>query len=113
MLDKKEKIFEYILSNEQISFDKNGSIKNIESLGRNLKNIIILDKNQTFFKLNNDNIIYVKPFYGGINNDGNILNNLTDVLKKIKYDMEDIDDIRIPISNHKAEIFTKISTNLF
>ena len=113
ILDRKEKIFEYILSNEQISFDKNGSIKNIESLGRNLKNIIILDKNQTFFKLNNDNIIYVKPFYGGINNDGNILNNLTDVLKKIKYDMEDIDDVRIPISNHKAEIFTKISTNLF
>jgi hypothetical protein len=111
--EKKEKLFEYILSNEQISFDKNGSIKNVESIGRNLKNIIILDKDQTFFKLNNDNIIYVKPFYGAVNNDGNILNNLTDILKQIKYDMEDSDDVRLPLSNHKMEIFTKISTNLF
>ena len=111
--EKKEKLFEYVLSNEQISFDKNGSIKNVESIGRSLKYIIILDKDQTFLKLNNDNIIYVKPFYGAVNNDGNILNNLTDILKQIRYDMEDIDDVRLPLSNHKMEIFTKISTNLF
>ena len=110
--EKNEKLFEYILSNNQISFDKKGSISNIESLGRNLSHIIILDKDQSLLKENNSNIIKVKPFYGDVNNDGNILNNLTDLLKKIKYDMEEIDDIRISIANHRLEIFTKISTNL-
>ena len=110
--EKNEKLFEYILSNNQISFDKKGSISNIESLGRNLNHIIILDKDQSLLKMNNSNIIYVKPFYGDVNNDGNILNNLIDILKKIKYDMEEIDDVRISIFNHRLEIFTKISTNL-
>ncbi len=110
--EKNEKLFEYILSNNQISFDKKGSISNIESLGRNLNHIIILDKDQSLLKMNNSNIVYVKPFYGDVNNDGNILNNLIDILKKIKYDMEEIDDVRISIFNHRLEIFTKISTNL-
>ena len=110
--EKNEKYFEYILSNNQISFDKDGSIKNIELLGRNLKNIIILDKDQSLMKANNDNIIYIKPFYGDVKNEENFLNNLTDILKKIKYDMEKINDVRISLSNHKLEIFTKISTNL-
>ena len=107
-----EKYFEYILTNNQIIFEKDGSIKNFDSLGRDLKNIIILDKVQSIYKLNKENIIYVKPFYGDSKNDGNILNNLIDLLKKIKYDMEDIDDIRIPINNYKLEILTKITTYL-
>ena len=110
--ENNEKYFEYILSNNQLVFEKDGSIKNIDLLGRDIKNIIILDKDQSIQKLNKENIIYVKPFYGNINEDGNILSNLTDILKKIIYDMEDNDDIRIALNNNKLDIITKITTNL-
>ena len=108
-----EKFFEYILTNNQIIFEEDDSIKNIDLLGRDLKHIIILDKVQSKFKLNKENIIYVKPFYGDTNNDGDILNNLIEILKKIKYEMEDTDDIRISLNNYKFEILTKVTTYLF
>ena len=110
--ENNEKFFEYILSNNQLEFEKDGSIKNLDLLGRDIKNIIILDKDQSIQKLNKENIIFVKPFYGNIDEDRNILCNLTDILKKITYDMEENDDIRITLNNNKLDIITKITTNL-
>ena len=110
--ENNEKFFEYILSNNQLNFEKNGSISNLDCLNRDLKNIIILDKQQSISKLNKDNIIYVKPFYGDVNNDGNILNKLGEILINIKYDMEEVDDIRISLIKHKFDIITTITTNL-
>ena len=110
--ENNEKFFEYILANNQLNFEKNGSISNLDCLNRDLKNIIILDKQQSISKLNKDNIIYVKPFYGDVNNDGNILNKLGEILINIKYDMEEVDDIRISLIKHKFDIITKITTNL-
>ena len=109
-----DKYFKHILSNDQISFNKNGSIKDLNLLGRNLKQVIIIDNDRNIFKLNpeNENIIYVKPFYGDINNDGKILNNLSYILKKIRYEVEDYDNIKGSIKKHKLDIFTKISTFL-
>ena len=112
-LENNEKFFEYSLSNNQINFEKDGSIKNLDSLGRDINNIIILDKEQSLLKLNKENIIFVKPFYGDINNDKNILKDLIEILKQIKYDMEENEDIRIPLNNHRLEIFTKITSYLF
>ena len=109
-----DKYFRHILSNSQISFNKDGTIKDLNILGRNIKRIIIIDKEQNLFKLNseNENVIYVKPFYGDIFNDRNILSNLNDILKKIRNEIEDNDNIKISLRKHKLEIFTKISTQL-
>ena len=109
-----DKYFRHILSNSQINFNKDGTIKDLNLLGRNIKRIIIIDKEQNIFKLNteNENIIYVKPFYGDISNDKNILKNLSDLLKKIRYDIEDNDNIKLSIKKHKLDIFTKITTQL-
>jgi TFIIF-interacting CTD phosphatase-like protein len=107
-----EKFFEYILTNNQIIFEEDDSIKNIDLLGRDLKHIIILDKVQSQLKLNKENIIYVKPFYGDAANDQNILKNLNELLKKIRYEIEDNDNIKLSIKKHKLDIFTKISTQL-
>ena len=109
-----DKYFRHILSNSQISFNKDGTIKDLNILGRNIKRIIIIDKEQNLFKLNseNENVIYVKPFYGDISNDRNILSNLNDILKKIRNEIEDNDNIKISLRKHKLDIFTKISTQL-
>ena len=110
--ENNEKFFEYFLSNKQVKFEKDGSITNLDCLGRDIKNIIILDKDQSLLKLNKENIIFVKPFYGDVNNDRNLLKNLIEILKKINYDMEDTEDIRVSLIKHKLEIFTKITTNV-
>ena len=113
-IENGDKYFRNILSNNQINFNKDGTIKDLSLLGRNIKRIIIIDKEQNIFKLNteNENIIYVKPFYGDIINDRNILKNLNDLLKKIRYEIEDNDNIKLSIKRHKLDIFTKISTQL-
>jgi len=113
-IENGDKYFRNILSNNQFNFNKDGAIKDLNSLGRNIKRIIIIDKEQNIFKLSteNENIIYVKPFYGDVSNDRNILNNLIDLLKKIRYEIEDNDNIKLSIKKHKLDIFTKISTQL-
>ena len=109
-----DKYFRHILSNNQINFNNDGTIKDLNVLGRKIKRIIIIDKEQNIFKLNteNENVIYVKPFYGDIFNDRNILSNLKDILKKIRNEIEDNDNIKISLRKHKLDIFTKISTKL-
>ena len=113
-IENGDKYFRNILSNNQFNFNKDGTIKDLSLLGRNIKRIIIIDKEQNIFKLNaeNENIIYVKPFYGDVTNDRNILKNLNDLLKKIRYEIEDNDNIKLSIKKHKLDIFTKISTQL-
>lgn len=78
-----------------------------------MKHIIIIDSNQNMFKSYKDNVIFIRPFYGNVSDDGNVLKKLTEILKVIRYDIEDVDDARIPLYNHKLEIFTKITNYLF
>ena len=108
-----ENFFEHILCDNQLYFDKDETIKDLDLLGRNLKHIIIVDNNQNMFKSYKDNVVYIRPFYGNVSDDGNVLKELTEILKVIKYDIEDVDDVRISLYNHKLEIFTKISNYLF
>lgn len=108
-----EIFFEHFLCNNQLYLDKDGTIKDLDLLGRNLKHIIIIDSNQNMFKSYKDNVIYIRPFYGNVSDDGNVLKELTEILKNIRYDIEDVDDVRICLYNHKLEIFTKISNYVF
>ena len=112
-LETNENFFEHILCENQLYFDKDGTIKDLDLLGRNLKHIIIIDSNQNMFKSYKDNVIFIRPFYGNVSDDGNVLKKLTEILKVIRYDIEDVDDARIPLYNHKLEIFTKITNYLF
>ena len=61
----------------------------------------------------NSNIIYLKKYYGNINYDKDILINLMDILKKIKNDVDEVEDIRISLDKYKFSIFTKITNLLF
>ena len=107
------KLFENILTNYKLNFKVDGSIKNIELLDRKINHIIIIDKDKASKEINNRNTIYLKPYYGNANYDRNIMVNLEEILKNIRYDMEEIDDIRIGLENYKFIIFTKITNFLF
>ena len=82
------KYFEHILSNYEINIKSDGSVDNIELLGRNINSIIFIDQIKNMYINKNSNIIYLKKYYGNINYDKNILVDLMDILKKIKYDAE-------------------------
>ena len=106
------KFFENILSNYKINIKYDNSVENFDLLGRNINNVIIIDKAKSSCKITNNNIIYIKPYYGNVNNDNNILLNLLEILKKLRTDFEEINDIGIVLGNYRYSIFTKISNFL-
>ena len=112
IIESKEKFFDYILDRRHITYENGSYIKNISLIGRELKNIIIIDDNPQAFKLHNENGIFIKPFYGDCLNDKNILKNLMNILKDIRKDVDNTGDIRKSIQKKNHEIFTQITTGL-
>ena len=74
---------------------------------------IFIDNAKNLTKINNnDNIIYIKPYYGNVKDDKNIMYNLIDILKTIRIDLDKYDDIRIVLKRYKFIIFTKVTNIL-
>ena len=112
IVESKEKFFEYILDRRHITYENGSYIKNLSLIGRDLKNVIIIDDKPQAFKMHKENGIFIKPFYGDCFNNKNILKNLTKILKDIRKDADINGDIRKCIQNKNHEIFTKITTGL-
>ena len=113
IIEKNEKFFEYILYRKHISVLNNGEYyKNLNLLNRNIKNIIIIDDMYKNFQLHKNNGICIKPFYGDIINDRNVLQFLGKILQKIRYDADVTGDIRISLQNQKNLMYSQIATNL-
>ena len=112
IIQQNEIYFEYILCNEFITFDKDGQeIKDLNLLGRDLKNIIIVDNMKQYYR-NTDNLICIKSFFGDVNNDKKTLKLLGNVLKEIKFDAEKTCDIRISINKFKYKLYPKVINSL-
>ena len=112
IIQQNEIYFEYILCNEFITFDKDGQeIKDLNLLGRDLKNIIIVDNMKQYYK-NTDNLICIKSFFGDINNDKRTLKLLGNVLKEIQLDSEKTCDTRISINKFKYKLYPKVINTL-
>ena len=102
MIEKNEKYFDHILYRQHITVDENGdNVKNLELIGRDLKNVIIIDDISKYFKLQKENGICIKPFCGNILSDRNTLKILNSVLTKIRNDAEETNDIRISLNKYK------------
>ena len=112
IIESKEKFFEYILDRRHITYENGSYIKNLSLIGRDLKNVIIIDDKPQAFKMHKENGIFIKPFYGDCINDRNILKNLINILKEIRKDVDVTRDIRKSIQKRNHEIFTKITTGL-
>ena len=112
IIESKEKFFEHILDRRHITYENGSYIKNLSLIGRDLKNVIIIDDKPQAFKMHKENGIFIKPFYGDCINDKNILKNLINILKEIRKDFDINRDIRKSIQKRNHEIFTKITTGL-
>ena len=108
LIQKKEKYFDYVICKPFISYDSDGhEIKDISLLGRDLKNVIVIDNIKQYYR-NKENLICIKSFFGDVNNDKKTLKLLGSVLKEIKLDSEKTGDIRISISQLKYKLYPKV-----
>ena len=104
-IEKKEKYFEHILYRQHVTYDECGNFfKNLNLLNRNVKNILIVDNSSNNFKYHKSNGICIKPFYGDVSNDKNLLKILGNILYKIRYDADITGDIRISLNKEKNNI---------
>ena len=111
IIEKNEKFFEYKLYRQHATLYKNEFIKDLSKLGRDLNRVIIVDNLRRVFKLQKENGICIKSFYGDTEEDGTILKDLTNILEDIRYDLDDTDDVRISINKKEQEIISKITSN--
>ena len=112
IIEKKEKFFEHVLYRQHATVSDNEYIKDLSLLGRDLKNIVIVDDIQRVFKLQERNGICIKAFYGDTLTDKNTLNFLGKILETIRFDAEETGDIRKSLDKQRNLIFTHITTNL-
>ena len=113
LIEKDGIYFEHKLYIEHASYYNGEYVKNINDIGREIKNTIIIEDNiNNICKSNIDNTICIKPFYGDIDNEKNTLQLLGNVLNKIRYDAEITGDITNSLKKEKYSIITEISSNL-
>ena len=111
LIEKKEKYFEYRLYKEHTKFNGKDYIKDLSKLGRDLRRIIIIDNIPQSFKLQKNNGICIKPFYGDVVSDRNTLKILSIILEKIRFDADESKDIRDSLKKEENDIISKITFN--
>jgi Dullard-like phosphatase family protein len=108
--DKKDnKYFDYVFYRQHTIIIGQDFIKDLTRIGRPLDKIIIIDNLPQNFKLQKDNGIAIKPFFGEDQNDQALIN-LAPILINIA---KDEIDVRNGLMKYRDEILTKISSNLF
>ena len=110
-IESNQKYFEYNLYREHTTLYGNEYIKDISKVGRNIKEIIIVDNLEKNFVLNPDNGIKISSYFGEINHKKED-NKLYELLKllilfhKLKYR-----DLRMAIKDYSQFIIDKISSD--
>ena len=105
-IEKDEKYFDYVLYRNHMTIDENGdNIKNLNLIGRNLNSVIIIDDVYKNFKLQKDNGICIRPFCGNCSTDGKTLKTLNNVLQKIRFNVDETNDIRISLKKYKYLLY--------
>ena len=111
LIEKKEKYFEHRLYKQHTKFNGKYYIKDLSRLGRDIRRILIIDNISQNFKLQKNNGICIKPFYGDVVSDRNTLKFLSIILEKIRYDADESNDIRDSLRKEQQIIFSKITSN--
>ena len=100
--------FDYIFYRENTNIINNDFVKDLSKLGRSLDRIIIIDNMPQNFRLQKENGIYIKSFWGEDNNDVALFD-LIPILKNIAISG---DDVRTGLKKYNEEIVTKINSNI-
>jgi len=110
-IESKGTIFDYNFGREHCILYENTLVKDISLIGRDIKNIIIVDHDEKSFKLNTENGIKISKFegYEGSNKPDDALYELKIILILIY--KKNNNDIRMALKEYENEIKNKISIN--
>jgi Dullard-like phosphatase family protein len=100
--------FDFILFREHAIIIGDEFVKDLNRVGRGLDRIIIVDDMPQNFRLQKQNGITIKPFYGDDYND----TALYDLLPILKHIAEEGNDVRIELAKYREEIVRKITSNI-
>ena len=104
-LEENNKYFDYVFYRQHTIIQNDEFIKDLSYIGRKLSDIIIVDNMPQNFRLQKENGIYIKPFWGTDYED-DVLFSLSNILSKIA---EEGGDLRDGIKKYKNEIILNIS----
>ena len=107
-IEKGQKLFDYKLYRQHTIIYNNEIAKDISKLGRNLDKVIIVDNLKQNFRLQKENGIMIKPFWGE-DNDDEALFDLCEILKNIA---NEFNDVRKGIIKYKDDILSKVSSTV-
>lgn len=108
-IEKEGKFFEKRLYRQHAVIIENLFVKDLSKLGRDLSKVIIIDNMPHNFRLQKDNGIYIKNFYGEDKSDTTLFD-LMPILKDIASDKNN--DVRKELKRKQSEIFSKITTDM-
>ena len=108
-IEKKGQFFEYRLYRMHTIVINNDFVKDLSRLGRDMSRIIIVDNMEQNYKLQPDNGITIRPFWGKDSNDMALIDLLDILIKIAKNKM----DVREGISLFKEDIISKVTSNIF
>jgi Dullard-like phosphatase family protein len=107
-IEKGEKIFDYKLYRQHTTIYNNECVKDISKIGRPLDKLIIVDNLPQNFRLQKDNGIMIKAFWGEDNYD-TALFALSEILLNIAMEF---DDVRKGIIKYRDDILCKVSSTV-
>ena len=108
-IEKKGISFEYRLYRIHTVVINNDFVKDLSRLGRDLSRIIIVDNMEQNYKLQPENGITIRPFWGKDANDMALIDLLRILVEIAKKNM----DVREGIAYFKEDIISKITSNIF
>ena len=104
-IELKNKYFDYTFFREHSVISGNDFVKDISKIGRDMKRIIIVDNMEQNFRLNKNNGIKIKAFYGDQND--KVLYELSKILVMIV--KQGFNDLTLALQHYANEIKVKIS----
>ena len=107
-IEKGEKIFDYKLYRQHTTIYNNECVKDISKIGRSLDKLIIVDNLPQNFRLQKENGIMIKAFWGEDNYD-TALFALCEILLRIAIEF---DDVRKGIIKYRDDILCKVSSSV-
>ena len=108
-LETNGKFFDYRLYRMHTIIIDNDFVKDLSKLGRDLSKIIIVDNMEQNYKLQKNNGITIRPFWGKDNEDTALIDLLEILIKIAEKKM----DVRRGLKLYKEDIISKVTSNIF
>ena len=107
-IEYEKQYFDYIFFREHAIIIGDDFVKDLNRIGRPLDSIIIIDDMPQNFRLQKENGITIKPYFGD-DTDDSALYELVPILKHIA---EEGNDVRIGLEKYREEIVKRVTSNI-